>query len=106
MSLRTGASGSEFLDLPVDQLIRGGGVDGRAARGVGDGDRGAVIGELGDGEPTKAGGPAEVTCTGAAHRTAGCDVPGEHRPAPTCGYVYRLRSTAARTGGTDGGRSR
>ena len=54
------------------------------------------------GEPSKAGGPAEVTCTGA-----GSPPPPDATflvnsgPPPTCGYVYRLRSTAARTGGTE-----
>jgi hypothetical protein len=54
------------------------------------------------GEPTKAGGPAEVTCAGA-----GSPPPADATflvntgPPPACGYVYRLRSTADRTGGTE-----
>ena len=54
------------------------------------------------GEPSKAGGTAEVTCVGA-----GSPPPPDATflvnsgPKPTCGYVYRLRSTADRTGGTE-----
>ena len=54
------------------------------------------------GEPSKAGGTAEVTCAGA-----GSPPPPDATflvntgPPPTCGYVYRLRSTADRTGGTE-----
>lgn len=54
------------------------------------------------GEPAKGGGPAEVTCTGAGSpppSNATFLVNGG--PPPACGYVYRLRSTAARTGGTE-----
>lgn len=54
------------------------------------------------GEPAKGGGPAVVTCTGAgspppAHATFLM----ESDPKPSCSYVYRLRSTADRTGGTE-----
>ncbi len=54
------------------------------------------------GEPAKAGGPAEVTCA-----VAGSPPPAnatflvDSGPPPACGYVYRLRSTADRTGGTE-----
>ena len=54
------------------------------------------------GEPAKGGGPAELTCTGAGSpppSNATFLVNGG--PPPACGYVYRLRSTAARTGGTE-----
>ena len=54
------------------------------------------------GEPAKGGGPAEVTCSGAGSpppSNATFLVNGG--PPPACGYVYRLRSTAARTGGTE-----
>ena len=54
------------------------------------------------GEPAKGGGPAAVTCTGAGSPPpANATFLVESGPPPACGYVYRLRSTAARTGGTE-----
>lgn len=54
------------------------------------------------GEPVKGGGPAAVTCTGAGSPPpANATFLVESGPPPACGYVYRLRSTAARTGGTE-----
>lgn len=54
------------------------------------------------GEPAKAGGAAEVTCTGAGSPPpANATFLVNSGPPPACGYVYRLRSTAERTGGTE-----